>query len=415
MAQGNFASCRGRIAIGVALAVACAALAAPAPAVAWTQTTLYRFCSLKDCADGNFPTGGLIADQSGDLYGTTEGGGNGGSGTVFELAATGRELVLHRFGSDSDGFEPQAGLTMDTAGNLYGTTFGGGKGRAPPNIDKGTVFEMTAAGKERLLHSFCSVRHCADGRIPVAGLIMDASGDLFGTTAYGGAHGQGTVFELTPNDKEKVLHSFCSSGDCRDGRQPSAPLIMDGSGNLYGTTGKGGARDSGTVFKITPAGKLKVLHSFCSVPHCDDGSQPNAPLIMDASGNLYGTTSQGGRQGGGVVFEIAGKTRTVLHDFCSAAECADGADPEAGLIMDGSGNLYGTTQGGGAHGHGTVFELTAAGDEIVLYSFCSQAECADGGSPFAPVIMDQSGNLYGEASTGGLRRHGAGTLFALRP
>jgi uncharacterized repeat protein (TIGR03803 family) len=343
----------------------------------------------------------------------------------------------------------------------------------------------------KVLHSFCAQRGCTHGIGPEAGLIMDGSGHLYGTTNGGGAHNGGTVFELTPNAArtkwtETVLYSFCAEAGCTDGYNPYyAGLIMDGSGRLYGTTTFGGelvaasattpcpaspnrswatperARnavrpgDCGVVFELTPnAARTKwtetVLYSFCAhvvgFADCTDGNNPFAGLIMDGSGHLYGTTELGGAHNGGTVFELTPNaartkwTETVLYSFCEhpppfvvsrpgavpqrhRRDCIDGWSPYAGLIMDGSGHLYGTTYAGGAHGGGVVFELTPNAartkwTETVLYSFCAEApNCADGSHPYAGLIMDGSGHLYGTTSEGGARAGvwGGGVVFELTP
>jgi uncharacterized repeat protein (TIGR03803 family) len=295
----------------------------------------------------------------------------------------------------ADGAFP-SGLIMDAAGNLYGTTTEGGEGGGGADlcngIGCGTVFQLTPTGtgwSEKVLYSFCPQSNCADGAIPYAGLIMDGSGNLYGTSVRGGI-GVGTVFQLRPIDTgwtETVLYSFGSQS--ADGYFPYAGLIMDGAGNLYGTTSAGGANHWGTVFQLTPTGSgwsEQVLYSFCSQFQCADGASPYAGLIMDASGNLYGTTPDtggGAPYGFGTVFKLTltqtGWTETVLYHFCSQSNCVDGAWPYAGLVMDASGNLYGTTARGGANSYGfggTVFQLTPTDtewSEKVLYSF---------GSPF---------------------------------
>src|SRR5271167_2273777 len=399
----------------------------PAAGGGWTERVLYSFCSQRSCTDGETPGAGLIFDAAGNLYGTTSGGGTGTYfGTVFELTPTAgggwMEQVLHSF-NGGDGYWPFAGLIFDAAGNLYGTTYVGGA------YGEGTVFELTpAAGggwTERVLYSFCSQRSCTDGETPGAGLIFDAAGNLYGTTSGGGTGTYfGTVFELTPTAgggwMEQVLHSFNGG----DGYWPFAGLIFDAAGNLYGTTYVGGAYGEGTVFELTPAAgggwTERVLYSFCSQRSCTDGETPGAGLIFDAAGNLYGTTSGGGTGTYfGTVFELTptaggGWMEQVLHSFNGG----DGYWPFAGLIFDAAGNLYGTTYVGGAYGEGTVFELTpAAGGgwtERVLYSFCSQRSCTDGETPGAGLIFDAAGNLYGTTSGGGTGTY-FGTVFELTP
>ncbi len=381
----------------------------------YTEEVLYSFCPVSGCTDGKVPTAGLIRDTAGNLYGTTSGGGAHGAGAVFKIDTTGKETVVYSFcsvggSSCTDGSNPFSGLIEDAAGNLYGTTLSGGA----YSVVGGTVFKIDSAGEETVLYSFCA-SNCLDGQGPEAGLLRDAAGNLYGTTGGGGAHSDGTVFKLDTTGKETVLYSFCSVGgtSCTDGNFPFAGLIEDAAGNLYGTTQRGGANGRGTVFKVDTTGTETVLYSFCSVggSNCTDGSSPGAGLIEDAEGNLYGTTLLGGAnftvnfgQDSGTVFKLdpTGK-ETVLYSFCSVggSNCTDGFNPAAGVIEDAAGNLYGTTELGGADAHGTVFEVNAAGQETVLYSFCAVANCADGWGPDAGVIEDASGNLYGTTSNGG--------------
>ena len=336
-----------------------------------TQTVLYSFCSVSNCTDGANPAAGLIQDASGNFYGTTDRGGANDAGTLFALDTAGNQTVLYNFCSVSncgDGATPAAGLIQDAAGNFYGTTeFGGTSGG-------GTVFKLDTSGNETVLYSFCSVANCADGANPAAGLVQDAAGDLYGTTEFGGANDSnncyylsgGAVFELDTAGNETVLYSFCSISGCTDGVWPVAGLIQDATGNLYGTTWLGGAGVNkscynggcGTVFKLDTAGNETTLYTFCSVSNCTDGLWPVAGLTQDAAGNLYGTTQYGGAGNSGIVFELdTAGNETVLYSFCSVSACADGAWPVAGLIQDAAGNLYGTTDGGGAKKAGTVFEL----------------------------------------------------------
>jgi uncharacterized repeat protein (TIGR03803 family) len=411
-------------------------LAAKSPA---SYKVVYSFCSDggANCTDGAEPVAGLVEDSAGNLYGTTEDGGANGFnyGTVFKISDAGAETVLYSFDFGTVGFAPLAGLIEDSAGNLYGTTNGGG------NDSSGTVFKVdSATGKETVLYSFCSAANCEDGESPAAGLVEDSSGNLYGTTSGGGANssansglGGGTVFKVDSSGKQTVLYSFCSLANCKDGEQPVAGLVMDADGNLYGTTQLGGKSNSncnggnsndgcGVVFEVSPAGKETVLYSFCSVSNCTDGANPVAGLIRDSAGNLYGTTVSGGT---GVIFgtvfklDASGK-EVVLHSFTGTP---DGGGPRDSVTEDSSGNLYGTTSGGGANGNaffgqggGTVFEIDAAGDETVLYSFCSVANCTDGLQPDAGLYPDSDGNLYGTTSYGGSNTEangnlGGGTVF----
>jgi uncharacterized repeat protein (TIGR03803 family) len=392
------------------------------------ENVLYTF--LSNGKDGFDPRAGLTFDNAGNLYGTTYEGGHG-QGAVFELSPVAggwTESVLYSFHvSGKSGSIPLSGVIFDAAGNLYGTTLEGGDVTKCSGFGCGTVFELTpeAGGgwTEKWRHNFGS--NSKDGMFPMAGLISDAAGNLYGTTNRGGAHGQGTVFELTPKAgggwTEKVLYGFFVNNG-KDGAFPQAGLIFDTAGNLYGTTSGGGAHHQGTVFELTPkvggGWTERLLYSFFA-NHGKDGAFPQAGLILDAAGNLYGTTKGGGAYGfaKGTVFELSpvaggGWSESVLYNF---GKSSDGKTPTAGLIFDAAGNLYGTTLDGGTHDSGTVFELTpVAGSwtERVLHSFSQ--DTGDGYWPFAGLIFDATGNLYGTASAGGANNFG-GTVFEITP
>ncbi len=347
-------------------------LATAAATQAQTLTVLHSF---RNSPDGAFPFAGLLRDAAGNLYGSTNAGGasgncSGGCGTVFKLDTSGNETVLYSFKGGNDGATPGFGsLIRDEAGNLYGTTADGGSGGGCSfSFGCGTVFKLDPAGNETVLYSF---KGGSDGESPVAGLIMDVAGNLYGTTQDGGSgsgcsFGCGTVFKLDPAGNFTVLHSFTGGSD---GTQPLAALIFDQAGNLYGTTEEGGSgtctvingvSGCGTVFKLDPSGNETVLHTFTGG---NDGAAPLfVGLIMDIAGNLYGTTQIGGGSsscsvGCGTVFKLdTSGNETVLHSFTGSP--GDGAIPRASLIMDKAGNLYGTTSNGGASGFGTVFKLT---------------------------------------------------------
>ncbi len=364
---------------------------------AGTQTILYSFGA--SAADGDEPYARLVRDSAGSLYGTTFRGGANDLGTVFKISASGAESVLYSFGaSASDGISPHGGLIMDSTGNLYGTTTEGGAILS----DSGTVYKISPSGTETILYSF---NLAPDAQGPYGDLIMDSAGNLYGTTDGGGVHSDsGTIFKISTSGTETVFYSFGAGAN--DGVQPEAGLIMDGAGNLYGTTMSGGANGRGTVFKIA-SGTETVLYSFGA--SATDGTQAESDLIMDSAGNLYGTTPGGGANGHGTVFKIgASGTETILYSF--GANATDGQAPFGGLIMDSAGNLYGTTEGGGAHSNsGTVFKISASGTETVLYSFGANA--ADGQYPTASLIMDSAGNLYGTTTAGGA--NGWGTVFLI--
>jgi uncharacterized repeat protein (TIGR03803 family) len=238
-------------------------------------------------------------------------------------------------------------------------------------------------------------------------LIRDREGNFYGTTVVGGEFGMGTVFRLDRTGNQTVLHSFNGP----DGENPFAPLIRDGEGNFYGTTYKGGTYGSGIVFKVDRTGRETVLYSFKYKNDFTDGGTPMAPLIRDGEGNLYGTTQLGGASTYGTVFKLdnTGK-ETVLHSF----NWTDGAYPFVGrLVQDGAGNLYGTTQNGGASGSGTIFKVDGTGNETVLYSFTGGA---DGDWPWAGLIGQADGNLYGTTFYGGVKYggYGYGTIFKIK-
>jgi uncharacterized repeat protein (TIGR03803 family) len=306
---------------------------------------LYRF----NGPSGAGPQAGLVQDAEGNWYGTTTAGGTFNFGTVFKLNPAGTETVLHNFSGGADGYTPAAGVILDEAGNLYGTTVWGGDPDCNRGQGCGTAYKVDASGNHTVLYTFLGGNK--DGGTPTNGnLIRDAAGNLLGTTAYNGAHGSGTIFKVHSDGTETTVYSFAS------GATPSSGLIADKQGNLYGETLAGGTNQLGTVFKINGQGTATVLYNFAGG---SDGSGPTGGLLFDSEGNLYGTTRFGGTIGSygyGTVFEVAKDgTETVLHQF---VQNNDGLIPLGGLIMDTQGNLYGTTSAGGAYNVGTVFKIT---------------------------------------------------------
>jgi uncharacterized repeat protein (TIGR03803 family) len=382
-----------------------------------TERVLYRF---KGGNDGSAPFAGLVADKAGNLYGTTADGGggcHGGCGTVFELSPTSgggwAETVLYRFTGGSDGATPEAGLTFDTAGNLYGTTIYGG------SSDDGTIFQLAASATPggawtlNVLHSF--IGH-TDGKYSLGSLIFDQAGNLYGPTLFGGRFGGGTVFQLaapaTPGGTWtlNVLHSFKG---VNDGIDPAGSLLLDQQGALYGTT------YSGEIFKEVPpppghtAWTLRVLYSFNSVFGLSGGA-----LIAGTKGVLYGATQQGGSANAGAVFQLTPPatrggawTETTLYEFAGRS---DGEYPLNGLIADKAGNLYGATQSGGGSGSGTVFKLTptqhGAWTKTTLHNFTGGR---DGSGPGAGLIFGKQGVLHGTTVHGGSSHHGV--VFEVAP
>ena len=391
-------------AAGVGLVVALV----PAPSVAAAQSeqapkfaVLYAFTGR---ADGATPYAGLVRDAAGNLYGTTFKGGAHGQGTVFKVDRLGKETVLHSFAGGKDGSGPTAGLIRDAEGTLYGVTVTGGTGRF------GTVFKLDTSRKETIVYNFAGV---GDGAFPNGTLMRDSDGNLYGTT-INSSPGDGTVFKVDTTGKETVLHNF----DLADGADPYAGLTRDSAGNFYGTTffggtGKGCPDTCGTVFKLGANGKETVLHSFIGgTAHV---ANPYAGVIRDAAGNLYGTTVGGGPYDGGTVFKLDPNGKlTMLHVFYGPP---DGAAPYAGLVRDAAGNLYGTTfAGGDVHcspisGCGTVFKLNTSGKLTTLHRFTGGK---DGAYPYyGSLVIDASGNLYGTTFGGGSSGHGV--VFKLTP
>ena len=309
--------------------------------------------------------------------------------------------TLHSF-TGTDGDKSFAALLQANNGSLYGTTYFGGA------HNDGEVFQVTTAGNVTTLHSFCSTTGCSDGEYSYAVPVQGADGNFYGTTYLGGSKGDGTVFKMSPSGALKTLHSFAGS----DGSQPLAGLAAGSDGNFYGTTNLGGAHNRGSVFKISPTGQFTTLHSFCSKTACADGQNPYAGLIQATDGNLYGTTLSGGSHGDGTVFKIghSGGLATV-YNFCSHTGCTDGEFPQTGLVQASDGNLYGTTILGGAYGSGTIFQLTLSGTLTTLYNVCSQSGCPDGNYLYAALIQAKDGDLYGIMQVGGA--HGSGTIFKI--
>jgi uncharacterized repeat protein (TIGR03803 family) len=349
--------------------------------------------------NGALPTAALIQDSAGNLYGTTSSGGDSGLGVVFELDTANSETVLHTF-TGPDGAVPHGGLVLDGFGNLYGTTSSGGASGL------GTVFKIDTSGTETVLHSFAG---SPDGAHPYAGLVMDNSGNLYGTTENGGASGRGTVFKADNTGTETVLHSF--AGGSSDGADPTARVILDANGNLYGTTFRGGSSGRGTVFELDTTNTETVLYNFTGGA---DGGNPFGGLTLGQDGTLYGTTENGGRKAAsqygcckGVLFSVSGtfgsSSEKVLYTFTGRR---DGGTPAADLVLY-NGALYGTTLSGGPGHRGTAFSVTIAnGQEQVLHGFTGKS---DGATPQAGLLINAAGVIYGTAEKGG--RFKQGTVF----
>lgn len=383
-------------------AIACMVFCAAAVIVSPAQSTLFFTLASFDYTDGAYPYAGLMQADDGTFYGTTQGGGGtgcgaSGCGTVFKITPQGTLTLLYSFCLGGypcpDGYGPSAGLVQGTGGNLYGTTAYGGE------YGYGTIFKISPAGDLTRLYAF----NLPDGAYPFGKLVQGSDGNFYGTTT-GGGEGGGTIFEITPGGAFSVLQSFIST--------PWGGLVQGSDGNFYGTTLYGGNNNCylgcGTVFKMTPAGVLTSLYSFCSQPNCADGAQPFAGLVQGNNGNFYGTTSEGGRYGNGTVFNITPSgTLTTLYRF----DGTYGRDPYAGLAQASDGNFYGTTAEGGPSGGGTVFKITDGGMMTILHSFCAKSGCPDGTYPLGILVQGTDGNFYGTTGEDGQSLYG--TVFRL--
>lgn len=382
------------------------------------ETILHVFTD--ENGDGSEPSSGLVVDPAGNLYGTTYGGGAYLSGTVYKMTRSSdgswTESIIYSFTGASDGFDPGGTLALDPSGNLYGTTRFGGSS----SCSCGTVFELSPSSSGwsyTLLYTFTGG---IDGSYPEASLTLDRTGVIYGTAFEGGANGVGTVFTLAPKAGARwrfaLLHTFTGG---KDGGYPDTKLIFDAAGSLYSTTAYGGSicgyrLGCGTVYELTPASggwRETVLHRFSGGL---DGEFPSGDLIFDPAGNLYGVAQGGGAHGLGVAYELepssTGWSHHILHSFIGKP---DGASPNGSLTFDSTGNLYGTTAVGGV-GFGTAFELTPSSGKwvcVLLYTFYTSH--SDSANPTGSLVMDSFGTLYGAAAGGSY--YAAGTVFQLSP
>lgn len=405
----------GRWKMLIAVAVWVGALFCTGRAVAQAQyQVLYNFCSVASCVDGTGPVGSLVADKAGNLYGATGAGGAHQGGTVFALKkahGVWHETVLHDFaGGSGDGAFPMAGVAIDASGNLYGTTRVGGPS------GEGTVYKLSRPSNQdgtwamSLLWGFGTQ---GDGLRPVSELTFDAAGNLYGTTSGGGteALGGGTAFQLVPNQdgswSENILFSF--GPDPFNGYDPTGGITFDKSGNIYGTTLQGGAHNNsgwGVIYKLTPTKQLPwtgtVLFRFTK----GTGANPRSEIAFDGLGNIYTTLSDWGGFGGGV-FRLTPNRHEHTVYFGDPGG-PDPSAPAAGLFLHGSA-LYGTSERGGVLGLGTVFKLQRQA-LTVLYSFCAQSGCTDGAAPDSTLIA-YGQSLFGTAGLGGANN--SGVVFQL--
>jgi len=369
---------------------------ASAPSV--SQTPTYTVLHTFSGSDGAFPNPDLVRDASGNLFGTTNSGGDlkcgggYGCGVAFKLDPSGKESLLHVFTTGPGGLTPTSGLIQDSLGNLYGTTFNGSNGFAA-----GVAYRIATNGGFKELLNFGSVP--GGGYYPFAGLSRDAAGNLYGITQAGGPFGNsGAIYKLDAKGNETVLHGFY---DVAHGLPGYAGLVSDAAGNLFGTADGGNpSLPLGVVYELDNKGNFKVLHTFSP----NDGSAPENTIIRDSAGSLYGTTLTAGHFGWGTIFKANAKgSFRVLHHFNCAT---DGGGPGP-VVLDAAGNLYGTTYQCGAPNLGTIFKLAPNGRFTVLYTFAGGAE---GQNPVS-VTLGSDGNLYGAARIGSNRD---GVLFMLK-
>ena len=396
------------------------------PAQAQTFTVLHSFAG---GLDGTNPLAGLAIDRSGNLYGTTVRGGAGQNGVVFKLAYKGSSWILtplYSFAAGSDGASPYAAVIFGPNGTLYGTTADGGA-RGDCGADGcGTVFNLTPSATvcktalcpwtETVLYRFDGG---SDGGVPSSPVIFDQAGNIYGTTYVGGSSNSGTVFKLAPSNgdwTESVLHNF---GGGNDGTYPTAGVVLDHAGNIFGATYEGGSGVYGTLFELTPSGSgwtENILYNFQGQGPV--GCCPAAGLIFDSAGNLYGAASAGGRNVGGSIFELTpageGWTFNLVYSLPGG-----GTGPEQPLVMDSSGNLYGTAnQSGGAYG--SVFKLTQSNGNWIYTRLHDFTGGTDGGNPLSSLVIDANGNLYGTTVYGGSltcgdEGMGCGVVFEISP
>jgi len=394
---------------GLAVSVVLGLMFTPSQsAVAQTLTTLYTFCSLPGCADGYAPTAGVIRDGSGNLYGTTSLGGESNGGVVFELSPNGEggwnETVLHNFTGYPDGANPEGSLIMDANGNLYGTTQNGGTGGG-----YGTVFELSTSPSgwtETVLLSF-GIGGANPCGAPFYGVIMDSKGNLYGATS-GTGWCYGIVFELSLSSGTWTENTIASGFY---GELGSPALVMDAERDIFGDVDNGNVDEA---FELPSNGKggwgnLTVIHNFTGGK---DGSEARGAQVLDNAGNVYGTTVEGGTKNYGTVYRLTpgkkGWKEEILYSFKGGKH---GSAPFGGVVLDAAGNIYGTTYEGGKYGFGTVFEIEALGKNVYTQKILANFNGTDGAYPYSSLIFDNSGNLYG--TTYGY--YESGTVFEVTP
>ncbi|MGC2109089.1 MAG: choice-of-anchor tandem repeat GloVer-containing protein [Candidatus Korobacteraceae bacterium] len=408
-----------RAVVTVAIGFGLVAMSA-ARASGQTYHVLYSFTG---GADGSGPFGGVTMDAAGNLYGTTYSNGVHGFGTVFKLSHKNGSWLfapLYSFQNVPDGAHPAARVIFGPNGTLYGTTQLGGTGCR--GIGCGTIFNLRPPAticrsvlcpwSETVLHWFGDV---PDGSSPYSEVVFDRTGNFYGTTIGGGINGRGAVYEMNSLGGESVIYSF-QQGD--DGASPQAGLIFDASGNLYGASSAGGT-NYGAVIELTPTQfgwNEQTLHTFQDY---NLGASPIGGLAFDSSGNLYGTTIYGGAQFSGTVYQLTPSLGSWTFHLLYSLAGNDGEGPLASLILDSAGNLYGTTYVDGAHQQGAVFKLTHSGSGWTYTSLHDFTGGSDGAGPLGQLIFDANGNLYGTTGLGGIPgscdSSGCGVIFEITP
>ncbi len=388
-------STTAKLMLTLAFLLGLAAVAIPR-AQAQTFKVVYSFTG---GSDGGNPLDGFITDAAGNLYATTNVGGASGNGTVFEVSKSGEETVLYSFAGGTDGANPEGGLIRDKAGNLYGTTTAGGGVE-----DSGTIFKVTPTGTEEVLYSFPAGKN---GATPEAGLTMDALGNLYGTTSAGGANGNGTVFRLTAPKSgskwlETVLYSF---GAGPDGAIPVGGVAFDKTGHLYGMTSAGGAYGYGTIFQLTRSGSGWTETILQNFQDGDDGAVPYGGLIADKLGNFYGAATEGGAGGGGTIFELTPANGSWTFNVIYSNPGWGISGSFRNVALDASGNLYGTTHCDGAYNSGTVYKLTPASGSWTYTSLYVFQGGTDGLYSFSNPALEP-GHVYGTTKQGGANGNG---------
>jgi uncharacterized repeat protein (TIGR03803 family) len=365
-------------------------------------------------SDGEYLDTELVMDSAGNLYGTSVQGGMFASGTVFQITPAGVHTVLYSFSGGSDGGEPYKGVTLDVQGNLYGTTVTGGGGSCEGGC--GVVFELTNSGgtwMQKVIHAFTG----SDGSGPGSPVSIDKHGNIYGTTPTGGAYGMGTLYRIAPDGsggwKFRVIHNF--TGGVDGGGGGAGRILIDAGGNLYGVCTDGGVNSSGIVYEMSTVHgqwQFTTLYAFKDQP---DGARPYGALVFDKLGNLYGTTYYAGANDLGTVYKLTRAngawTESVLYSFKGGT---DGSAPISGLVFDASGNMYGTTSGGGAScSCGVIFKMnrtTGTWRESVEYAFPGSPLT---GNAYNGMVVDSAGNLYGATVNGGT--HNDGVVYAFTP